>query len=364
MDVLLRANRDGGGVSTQRDWPRDEDVPEDPLAGQSQEWYDEQFMSHPVTGASGRLEYLRSQLLDSIAMDSLPDPEPVIDGMLYLNSLAWLHGKPASGKSFVALDWAACVSTGLPWQDHEVREGPVLYVIGEGSSGMARRKRAWEQHAQQRMQVIFLPVPVQIANGDLEALTEICRELAPVMIVLDTQARVSVGLDENSARDMGTLIEAAEKLRASCGACVLFVHHEPRGGENMRGSTALEGAAMTEVRAVKDGVSITLQNPKQKEAAEFDPIELMLRPEGESAVITARGRESFDLPDASRRILICLRESFGESIAASRADIMEETRLSKATCNRALKVLVDGNYLLNVGTAKRPAYQLRCDHHE
>ncbi len=114
-----------------------------------------------------------------------------------------------------------------------------------------------------------------------------------MLVVLDTQARVSVGLDENSAKDMGALIAAAEQLREACRACVLFVHHEPRVGENLRGSTALEGAAMTAIRAVKEGLQITLTNPKQKEAVEFDPIELALQPVAESAPgpkAPARGR--------------------------------------------------------------------------
>ena len=82
--------------------------------------------------------------------------------------------------------------------------------------------------------------------------------------VIDTQARVTVGADENSAVDMGHLVVAADKVRAATGACVLFLHHEARAGENMRGSTALEGAAATLLRVAKDGSRVELTNPKQR----------------------------------------------------------------------------------------------------
>jgi AAA domain len=310
-------------------------------------------------GGLSRVDYLRDRLADSAALDKLPDPEPLIDGILYRNSLAWLHGKPAAGKSFVALDWAACVAAGLPWQERETFPGPVLYVIAEGSTGMGRRKRAWEEQAGERMAVTFLPVPVQLRQlPDVHALAVIAVEMRPVLVVFDTQARVTVGLEENSARDMGLLVDAAEQLRACCGACVLFVHHEPRSGENLRGSTALEGAAMTEIRASRDGAHITLANLKQKEAEEFAPVHLTLRPRCESAVIAANDLGSSSLPGSQDAILSCWRDTFGAEIAITMRAVIDACGLPERTCYRAVKHLVMGGFVANVGTVKRPQYRL------
>lgn len=57
-----------------------------------------------------REDQLRAALLDSAGLDSLPEPEPLIDGWLYRDTLAWLHGKPSNGKSLLALDWACCIA--------------------------------------------------------------------------------------------------------------------------------------------------------------------------------------------------------------------------------------------------------------
>ena len=94
-----------------------------------------------------RLAQLRAHLVDSGGLDAIPEPVPLVDGILYQDSLAWLYGKPGSGKSFLALDWAGCVAAGLPWGERATAHGPVLYLVAEGSGGIRRRVRAWETTA-------------------------------------------------------------------------------------------------------------------------------------------------------------------------------------------------------------------------
>ena len=272
-----------------------------PLRRPGEPWADSDFERHyrgalrktgPTNKSSeedeelSRLGQLRAALLDSAGLDNLPVPESLIDGWLFRDSLAWLHGKPGNGKSLVSLDWAACIDAGLPWLSQPVSKGPVLYVIAEGATGLHARVRAWEDRAQIKTGVRFLPVAIQLLNtGDASAIAELAAELATALVVIDTQARVTVGAEENSAVDMGRVVVAAEQIRRASHACVLFVHHEARGGENMRGSTALEGAADTVLRVVKDGPRIELTNPKQKDAAEHDPAVLWVVPRLRSVVI-------------------------------------------------------------------------------
>ena len=78
-------------------------------------------------------------------------------------------------------------------------------------------------------------------------LTELCRQIQPVFIVLDTQARVTVGMEENSAKDMGVYVERVRQLREATSACVTSVRHIGRNGSHARGSSALDGAQGTEL---------------------------------------------------------------------------------------------------------------------
>ena len=270
------------------------------------------------------------------------------------------YGKPGHGKSFVALDWAGCVSVGWMWQGRVTMQGPVLYVIAEGVTGLRQRVRAWEDCADIRTGVAFLPVAVQLLSAlDLAALIEVARELHPVLIVVDTQARVTVGADENSARDMGEFAAAAERLRQATGACVLFVHHESRAGENMRGSTALEGAAATIARVTKDGPHLLLENPKQKDAAPFDPIRLRLVARLESATVQSHDGVGLaeELSDSQQKIIDTLRDLFGTD-GAPGSRLFDVAGLPKTSYYRALKGLVITGAVVNMGTKKRTHYVL------
>lgn len=110
--------------------------------------------------------------------------------------------------------------------------------------------------------------------------------LKPSLIVIDTLARCFVGGDENSAQDMGRLVQAITYLKRETGAAVLLLHHCGKPGDGYsrklseRGSSALRGAAESMIRLerVKKEHQIELVNEKQRDAAEFSPITLWLKP--------------------------------------------------------------------------------------
>lgn len=239
---------------------------------------------------------LESALLDSEGLDALEPPTPLIEKVLFLDSLAWLIGEPANGKSFVALDWAGHVGTGQPWCGFPVRQGTVIYVSPESPGGVRMRKQAWEAAMGRRMDnVLFLPLAVQAKTaGHWQSFVRVAKRREAVLIILDTQARMTVGMEENSALDMGEFVDALERLRAETNACVLVVHHKTRGAKNMRGSTALEGAASTIINSEKDGPTIILSaDPKDggktKDLEPFDPIKLRLVPSAGSVILAEVG---------------------------------------------------------------------------
>lgn len=235
---------------------------------------------------------LRSHLVTAEQLRDIPPPLPLIDGLLDLDSLAVLFGPPKQYKSFTALDWACSITAGLRWQARAVTAGPVLYVAAEGVAGLWPRVEAWRAD---RTPLSFAPppglhfitVPVQLTALHIVAeLADIATELGANMIVLDTLARCALGLDENSAKDMGLLVESADMLRRRTGACVLIVHHSGKAtGADVRGSSALRGAADTVMRCeATDGV-VELTVESQKNHAEANPIRLVAIPVGDSIVL-------------------------------------------------------------------------------
>jgi len=165
-----------------------------------------------------------------------------------------------------------------------------LYVIAESASGMHQRVQAWEASAgiATEGRVKFIADAVQLADAnhvDVQAMRTVIDALNPGVIFVDTQARATVGVEENSSRDMGKFVDALERLREPTGVLFVTVHHEPRNGENPRGSVALEGAATSILRSVKDGENVQVECLKQKDVEEPDKIMLTLYQVGQSAVL-------------------------------------------------------------------------------
>jgi len=224
-------------------------------------------------------DLLIGRMLTATALRDRPAPAPLISGLLTLDSASWLIARSGSYKSFLALDWAAHVAAGRPWMGRQVAAGRVVYVVAEGVGGMGPRIRAWEQrNGPMSSDLLFVPVPIQVAREEhWAALVEASRRLDARMIILDTQARISVGLDENDNSAMGEMIESIERLRRASGACVLTVHHIGRSGRDARGASAIDAAQDTELRLTRTADRrVVLEVDKSRHADDDVRVELEL----------------------------------------------------------------------------------------
>lgn len=237
------------------------------------------------TAASGdAVEALMAELLSASEVAEREPPKPLVKGLLNLDSESWIIGEPGSKKSFVATDIAAHVALGRSWQGMKVTQGRVIMIVAEGAGGMGPRLKAWSaEHGEQlpdKPMFAILPRPVQSADaGAWKVLVEVCRRIGPLLVVVDTQARVTVGLDENSAKEMGVYINAVSAIREATGACVLSVHHTGRKGGDARGSSAIDGAQTTElkVESTNGKLAGTLFTEKQKDIESLKPMPLVFR---------------------------------------------------------------------------------------
>ena len=231
---------------------------------------------------------LAEMLPPSAAAQRLP-PRYMVKGLLTYDSAAWLIGGPGSKKSFVALDLAAHVALGLPWQGRRVNKGIVVIIAGEGAGSIGKRIQAWEkEHGPMPDDAIrILPRPVQAGKPEKWAvLVEACRRLRVVtdesvgiFVIVDTQARSTVGIEENSAKEMGLYVDAVDSIKAVTKGCVLSVHHTGKVGGGTRGSSALDGAQDTRLKmeAVAGTLDAKLTVAKQKDLEEDAPILLRFK---------------------------------------------------------------------------------------
>jgi hypothetical protein len=218
----------------------------------------------------------------------LPPIQPVswlVRQFFEANSLAMVFGEPGVCKSFIAVDVACSVATGMNWHGNPVRQSAVFYISGEGMNNIAKRFRAWEiSHG-----VSLQDVPLYISHHaaqfcDLvaaEEVSSVIQTLAsdsginPALIVIDTLARNFGPGDENSTQDMSRFVTHIDgALRLPFSACVLIVHHvghqeKTRG----RGSIALKGALDAEYIVTSDEFDVVrVEALKMKDASKPAPI--------------------------------------------------------------------------------------------
>lgn len=223
-----------------------------------------------------------------ISLDELwarPSAEQLIAGILPANGLAVAYGEPKSGKSFVALDWSVSIAAARSWFGHAVKPGEVVYVVGEGAQEFGKRVKGASQvldeagYALMRQRLWVVEHPVHLLRDGVEHLRAAieAKTVTPSLIVIDTVARSFSPGDENSAKDMSAYVTACDALRQRFGCTVLLVHHSAKGKLDLRGSSALRGAADTVIAVEHEDGQLTLSCEAQKDHAPFEPIRLRLQ---------------------------------------------------------------------------------------
>ena len=239
----------------------------------------------------------RSLFHADLLADAIRLTEPlnwVLEGYIENNSLALLVGPSGHYKTFLAIDWAMSIASGTPWMGCRVTERPVIYIAGEGRTGVVRRMRGWLVFHERP------PPPVYISKQSTElcssaAVSEIRRFVeqeghSEPLIIVDTLARNFGSGNENSTADMSNAVSTLDiLLRDTPNATVLIVHHVPlanatNSGIRSRGSSALPAAADTIVNCDNFRKSIRVHCDKQKDGD--PPADKFLRPENVALNLT------------------------------------------------------------------------------
>jgi len=235
------------------------------------------------------------------------EPVPLIDGLLFKESLICLFGPSGVGKTFVILDLMFHIAFGIPWNGLKVCRGTVVYNFGEGESGLARRLDALFQHKGRRKSHAPIVCDNQIVNlfneREVQAFIDRLKALQAIsrypiaLIVLDTLARCAVGAEENSNRDMGIIVKHCDLIRKELGVAVMLIHHTGWTMGKERGASALRGALDTCLSLSAEGrTGLKLEVEKQKDGEKGDAILFELEPvelpsNRVSCVVGYRGRK-------------------------------------------------------------------------
>ncbi|MDB5596234.1 MAG: hypothetical protein JWM36_3195 [Hyphomicrobiales bacterium] len=181
-----------------------------------------------------------------------PELEYLVDDLLTANEKSVVAGASLSGKSFFAIDLGMSLATGRPFFGHKVlMPGLVIYQAGEGALGIKKRLRAYRQHfdldpnADIPFELLQAPIDLYHPEADTTPLIEEINwiksehSLPLRAVFIDTLATATGGADENSGKDMGTVMSNIDRIRRETGSHVCLVHHMNAAGLKLRGHTSI-----------------------------------------------------------------------------------------------------------------------------
>lgn len=208
------------------------------------------FNQSPLPSAGGvkRRNHFKLHPLSEIMKMNI-QPNWLIESYIEKDTTGVLYGQSGSYKTFLALDWCLSIATGKSWHGHDVDNGLVVYVAGEGNHGLQKRIKAWlrHHHIDDNNNIPFMASNQRVAvrNDDelcmfrhyLDQITQSGEQIK--FIVFDTLRKCFGAGDENHSKDMGEFLDHVEALRQDYETTCLIVHHTNKN-KIIRGSNALE----------------------------------------------------------------------------------------------------------------------------
>lgn len=277
----------------------------------------------------------------------LEPPEWLIPEIIPEKSVGLLYGPQESYKSFLVVHWV--MSLGLSGRR-------CVYVSAEGQFSLGKRMAAWELTNQRLVDdsvVLGVPHPINLMEDVSDFVKEVKNNL-PVsggidLLVFDTLAKCAVGGEENSARDMGRVLDAAYSLSGALGCSVLIIHHTTKDGSAYRGSSALLGGVDWAAELKRSGNKTTLTCTKQKDAEHFNEREFELVPVAEAHSACIRELEPLSVAQTAGKnmellyIMSIITENEPRT-AKVITTVAEKEGISESSVYRGLKALIaDGS---------------------
>lgn len=180
------------------------------------------------------------------------------------DSVVSIFGQAKSGKSFVTVDMAACVTTGKDWYGHKTKKSAVVYLAGEGNRNISRRFKAYESLNDTTLGNAPLFISTRGArlldDKDHSLLKDTVNQVADNydevgMIVIDTLQRNFGQGNENSTEDMSAFIERVDDLKDEYNAAIVLVHHSGHGTTaRARGSSVIQASVDWEYKVVRSDI--------------------------------------------------------------------------------------------------------------
>lgn len=233
----------------------------------------------PATG-------LRQVDLDGVMVAALEPPEFIIDPLLPRGYVTLLGGHGGSGKTMLALTWAAHVAAGREWAGFPIKQAPVAFVSLEDHDQLIqyRLRRIIEAYdlpeREIRENLRMFDCPGADATMVFErSAGSVLQETAMFdsfksavgnagLVILDN-ASDAFGADENRRRHVREFMRKLANIAMQCDASVLLLAHIDKAaardgskGNSYSGSTAWHNTARSRLALLFENDQLKLRHEK------------------------------------------------------------------------------------------------------
>lgn len=172
----------------------------------------------------------------------------LVEGLVAEQAVGFIGGVPKTGKTWLALELAVAVASGVPALGRfpVPRPGPVLLYAAEDPAADIRERVAGIAHVAsidlERLAVGLITEPTLRLDldADRDRLADALTRVKPRLLLLDPLVRLHRG-DENSASDISEILGFLRQMQRQHACAILLVHHVRKSGPGDNGQ-ALRGS--------------------------------------------------------------------------------------------------------------------------
>jgi hypothetical protein len=184
------------------------------------------------------------QLIDAglWAMEELPAPEQVLEGIFDIGDKLAIIAPSKSMKSFFALQMAISIAVGLPFLGWKIQKPyKVCFVQLEIKAAHFQKRlknicRGLEiapKYLEDRLKIINARGLGLTGTAGVEKIKQAIADWRPEMTFIDPLYKIATG-DENAAKDAKTIYNAFDTLAEESSAAIAYTHHDSKGAAGDR----------------------------------------------------------------------------------------------------------------------------------
>ena len=203
--------------------------------------------------------------------------DALIEGVLEVERIFQLFGKPGSLKTMLALDWCTAVASGKSWLVDEngekglaVIQSPVIFVSqDQGYRDTLERLHAifnsYEITNEIPLHTFVFPSPPLDLMHAIEPLYKAISDTGAKLVMLDNLFNIAGVAQENSS-EIGLAIRNLAQLRDSTKCSICYLHHPNKANSWSRGHSVILQNVDQSINVKRENQYITFKPEKERSA--------------------------------------------------------------------------------------------------